>query len=244
MECTFNLEHYSFILETALSNGYAFNGFHNKEKSNNLIIYLRHDLDISIEEAIHMCLLEAKLGVRSTYFVLINSPVYNLLAEDSIELLQYIHSKGHWIGLHIDPSVLTIEEDTGIERQILSLIAFYKARIPIVPVISFHRPGENIIGRNFKTFISTYSSRYFRDIKYISDSRGIWREGCPCDMIKNKVYPNLQVLVHPIWWRLSETESLESRFFKLLGDRIDRLKYYLANNIGPIGQLLKGEFVE
>jgi len=76
-------------------------------------------------------------------------------------------------------------------------------------------------------------------VKYISDSRGIWREGCPCQVLSRSLYPAVQMLVHPVWWGSSETELLVNRLGRLLGSRLDCFKQYLGQNIEPIGRLLQ-----
>lgn len=244
MSCPFTMEHYREILEAALEVGYVFRGFHQPPLSEQRVVYLRHDLDICLEEALDMAALEANLGIYATYFVLINSPVYNPLSADSLEILNELASKGHWIGLHLDPILLPINDAEEMESHISKLIEFYGSVIPLVPVVSFHRPSPNVLGRDFGAFASTYSPRFFKKIKYISDSRGVWREGCPCQALSQGIYPSLQILVHPIWWRSTETESLSDRLHHLLGGRLERFKKYLAANIEPIGKLLKMEGAE
>jgi len=241
MACSFTLQHYREILENALKSGYEFRGFHQSFSPQKRTLYLRHDLDICLEEALEMATLEAELGIRATYFVLINSPIYNLLADDSLELLHYIIKKGHWIGLHVDPALLPTDDADKMERYISKLIEFYGDIIPLVPVVSFHRPTPNVLGRDFDSFISTYSSPFFKKIKYISDSNGVWREGCPCQVLRQGTYPALQILVHPIWWRSSEKEGINDRLHYLLNKRFERFKKYLGANIEPIGKLFKME---
>jgi hypothetical protein len=240
MSCAFTLEHYCEILESALRAGYAFQGFHQPVSLYaRRVVYLRHDLDVCLEEALDMANLESELGVRATYFILVNSPLYNPLSQDSLEFVHHIQAKGHWIGLHIDLGLLS-SFDISAEDDVLQLIRFYGSRLPLVPVISFHRPSATVLGHDFNSFISTYSRYFFKEVKYISDSRGMWREGCPCQVLSQGLYPAVQMLVHPIWWGASETELLNHRLRRLLGNRLDCFKQYLAENIeGPIGKLLQ-----
>ena len=174
MNCAFSLDHYCKIIENALTAGYSFQGFHQPiSSSRNRILYLRHDIDVCLEEALDMANLEAELGVHATYLVLLNSPIYNLFAADSIEIIRQIQAKGHWIGLHIDPILLSNFDASRAEKDILKLMRIYSSKIDIVPVISFHRPTSMFLEKDFNCFISTYSKRFFKEIKYISDSRGI-----------------------------------------------------------------------
>ena len=94
MECDFSLEHYSCILNNAFRAGYEFKGFHERVPENSRVIFLRHDIDVSVTMAVTMAELEASLGVRSTYFVLPNSPLYNLLEDEVTAILSKIRSMG------------------------------------------------------------------------------------------------------------------------------------------------------
>lgn len=241
MRCSFTLQHYREILEIAKSNGYTFLGFHESSPSpRRKVIYLRHDLDVCIEESLDMAALEAELGVRATYFILLDSPLYNPLSVDSIELITQIQEKGHWIGLHLDSVFLTSGDKGRLEEEVQCFLEFFGNKLNLVPVISFHRPVPEVLGKDFRTFVSVYSQRFFVDIKYISDSRGVWREGCPCQLLERGIYTALQILVHPIWWKRMESESIYEKLQSLLGARLEEFKAYLRANIEPFADLLHG----
>ena len=239
MVCSFTLKHYREILELALSRGYKFLGFHEQYCSkNHKIIYLRHDIDVCIEEAISMADLESEIGISSTYFILVNSPVYNPLSADCLGLISYIQEKGHWVGLHIDPLLINKGNVEDIEDEINYLFEFFVKKIKLVPVISFHRPVPEIIGKSFKKFISAYSPKYFKDIIYISDSRGMWRDDCPCKFLYCEAYNSMQILIHPIWWKENNVMSVKEKLFYLIEERCKKNKSYLANNIKPFSNFL------
>lgn len=52
----------------------------------------------------------------------------------------------------------------------------------------------------FEGLINTYSHVFFKDIKYISDSRKRWREETIDEIIEKELFPQIQLLIHPIWW--------------------------------------------
>lgn len=245
MKCSFTLQHYREILEIAKSNGYTFLGFHESSPSKRQkVIYLRHDLDVCIEEGLDMAALEAELGIKATYYLLVNSPLYNPLSADSIELITQIQEKGHWIGLHLDLVLLTSGDKGRLEEDVQYFLKFFGNKFKLAPVVSFHRPVPEVLGHDFQGFVSTYSRHFFIDIKYISDSRGIWREGCPCQALKKGIYTALQMLVHPIWWKQIESESLNERLHALLSARLKQSKTYLGANIEPLAELLRREVAE
>jgi hypothetical protein len=44
----------------------------------------------------------------------------------------------------------------------------------------------------------SYSNEFTKEMKYLSDSSGIWREGCCCKHLGN--HDRFQILTHPEWW--------------------------------------------
>ena len=103
--------------------------------------------------------------------------------------------------------------------------------VPFEPVISYHRPTRDVFGLKFEFFANTYENRFFKDIKYLSDSKKNWREGCPCQAILEGKYQQLQLLTHPIWWG---TDDDLHRFGKaIIDNRVNELIEYLSNNVTP-----------
>ncbi len=242
MECSFSLEHYSCILGNALRAGYEFKGFHEEVPENFRAIFLRHDLDVSVSMAVPMAELEASLGVRSTYFVLPNSPLYNLLEDEVTEILSKIRSMGHWIGLHVDLANTPLLEDKTIEEVTEILFRSFSALLPFEPVISYHRPAKEVFGLAFESLANTYEDRFFKDIKYLSDSRKNWREGCPCQVILEGKYEQLQLLMHPVWWGTQDDPYCLGR--EIIDNRVIKLVDYLADNVSPFKVLKDSDHVK
>lgn len=172
-KCDFSFRHYKEILEMLKKQGYEF-CFFNSPSSRTKRVYLRHDIDYSPERALEIAKIEKQLGVSSTFFVRLNSPFYNMRPKEIADL-------GHQIGLHF--------EKGEIKKQLEALGT---------KIVSFHRPSESVINKKFNGFISTYEPRFFRDIKYFSDSKGVWREGCICQ--QESLPSILHINMHPIWW--------------------------------------------
>jgi hypothetical protein len=108
-------------------------------------VYLRHDLDVCLEEALDMANLESELGVRATYFILVNSPLYNPLSQGSLEFVHHIQAKGHWIGLHIDLGLLS-SFDISAEDDVLQLIRFGSS-LPMIGDLGYNAGRGNPRGR-------------------------------------------------------------------------------------------------
>jgi len=236
MGCSFTYRHYREILQNALKAGYKTIGFHEAPPREDRILLLRHDVDVVLFKALPLAKLEAELGVRSTYFVLSNSPIYNLFESSSIALVQKIAKLGHWIGLHVDISPdLPLWQ---IEDHVNSLFGTLKRLLPLTKVVSFHRPSPMVKDRKFRSFVNVYEPRFFSDIKYISDSRQKWLAECPCGVLKERVFPMVQLLTHPIWWWEVEID-IKQIWDRILTVRISEIKNYLTSNISPFKELLE-----
>lgn len=184
MECDFSYEHYSECLELADSCGYEFRLFIHNASASHPTIFLRHDLDVWPRYAVELAEIEARHGVQASYFFMYSSPTYSIFDNDTVDVMKYIQGMGHYIGLHVRRTEPVM---SGINIP----------GVKIGKVISIHCPTTEQIGsRSFP--ISAYNKKFCGDIKYISDSRGSWREGCMCNHIQSK--NSLQILTHPIYW--------------------------------------------
>ena len=65
MTCDFSLQHYRDLLEAARAGGYRFEAFDHDPVPGDL--FLRHDVDLSLEAAVTLAELEAEAGARATY---------------------------------------------------------------------------------------------------------------------------------------------------------------------------------
>lgn len=231
------MEHYSVILNSALSSGYTFKGFQEDISATDKAILLRHDVDVSLSIAADMAEVEASLGVHSTYFLLTNSPLYNMFEDKSIENVFRIINSGNRVGLHVDLPESFHLECSSLNEYIETLYRSYSPFFPLEKTVSFHRPAENVLNQRINPpFINTYEPRFFSDMKYLSDSNKTWREGCPCAGLKRGSYTNLQLLIHPIWWT-GETDML-TLGRQILGDRYNELQQYLMKNITPFMEVM------
>lgn len=168
------------------------------------IILWRHDVDISMHEALELAKIENRLGVKATYFLLMHSEFYNLFEKSISDKVREIIELGHSIGLHFDPSYYkvsssdSLEEALSFEKEILERNFDVK-----VNVFSFHNPVKEILEYDewsYSGLINTYSADIKRAITYCSDSNGYWRFSRMMDVILNDMPFKLQALTHPEWW--------------------------------------------
>lgn len=157
---------------------------------NKRYIILRHDIDFSIDHALKMAALEHRMGVRSTYFVLLHSSFYNPLTEESRNKLLAFVQMGHELGLHYDPRFPLVPNEVDL------LAGYLNTKIN---TIARHNPfGIKIDVDKQEGLTNAYDQQFFKDIKYISDSSQYWRERCMCHHLDHN--DKMQILVHPEWW--------------------------------------------
>jgi hypothetical protein len=179
MSCPFDLGHYRELIEAAKTGGYRFARFGEGPKDGDL--FLRHDVDLSLDAAVTMAELEAELGAMSTYFLMTESVFYNLASPEGTSAIERLHELGHVVGLHaVHPNV------TFDER--------------FEPVMSWHNPDSEYMTQEVPGAVNAYEDRYFSPQTYRSDSNQHWRTGCPHEELRAGAFPWLQVLVHPAIW--------------------------------------------
>jgi len=166
-------------------------------------VFIRHDIDVSPRIALRMAMIEQKHGIRSTYMVMNRPFSYSLNNPDHIDFLLRISDLGHDLGLHYVPTEIDREYDKeGIMKmKIAGARELLESKIgkPINSV-SFHIPSKELINGSLiiGDMVNAYSKELMKN--YISDSRGVWREGNPIDRLSVDDSEVTQVLVHPIWY--------------------------------------------
>lgn len=199
MKCDFSLKHYENTLRLAKNKGYIFVLMRDYDKyiNNKKMIFLRHDVDSKVSNTINFAEIEHKLGIKATYFFRVHGR-YNLFSLENYKIIKQILRLGHEIGLHFEGGFANIFNET--ERTM------FKKSMNILKIIvgknisgyTSHQPVKNGKIEFQSGYYDGYNKRFVKDIKYISDSGGRWREGCMCDFIKNNV-PKLCILTHSFW---------------------------------------------
>jgi hypothetical protein len=193
---------YAQLLQSIRDHGYqtvTFNDLNNRAPGIKYFL-LRHDVDVNLDYAHEMAKREADFGVRSTYFVMLRSPFYNLWSRIASQLLREIAKMGHAIGLHFDAAFSQGPEKTraewiAFEAETLSALANTE-----VKAFSLHQPTPEAIDQRLQIngMINTYHPDHMKDFTYISDSNRDWRGKDPIALMKTG--ENIQLLAHPIWW--------------------------------------------
>ncbi len=177
-------------------------------------VIIRHDVDNSLSKALELAELEAETGpegVKSTFFLLLTSDFYNLFSLHGQKAADGILDCGHEIGLHFDEMRYPhLQGNMDAIREKILQEAGMLSRLTGRPVtkVSMHRPGRTMLNADLKIpgMVNTYGSEFFRDFKYLSDSRRNWRE-TPEEVIEKQSFKRLQILIHPFWYHTKEKDA-------------------------------------
>jgi len=208
MSCAFDLTHYRELLTAG---DYTWATFDHEPRADDL--FLRHDVDLSLDAALAMARIEQELGARATYFLMTESRFYNLGSHAGRDAIAELRDLGHAVGLHAVYPKAQLDERFD-------------------PVIAWHNPDPEYMSQPVEDAINVMQPPWFTKGHYRSDSNAHWREGCPHDELAAGAFEWLQLLVHPeIWVYEGSTmrEAMESMLDAkrdewleaLIDDRID-----------------------
>ncbi|MES2281938.1 MAG: hypothetical protein V4542_11045 [Pseudomonadota bacterium] len=193
---------YAKLLSAAIAR-FRFVGFDSAADENGVAIW-RHDIDMSPHRALKMAEIEADVGVRAYYFVMLGSRFYNACEPSVISLLKKIASLGHIIGLHFDASAysgnLAVMEAALKSESILLSGLLDKP----IECFSIHNPtaqsGAALTGPLHADLVNASSSSLVKRFTYCSDSNGVWRHRRLMDLVNDPSIERLYALTHPEWW--------------------------------------------
>jgi len=215
----FTFRDYEQILKE-LARKYAIVPFRDYRKSSGPRLILRHDIEAFVEPALQMAKVEQKLGISSTYFVLLSSRLYNPSEKTSFETLTEISRMGHEIGLHYDVSMYAEcgrppRETLDIELRLLGHLLGNEVR-----AISRHNPSIQSFPDPFvhmRELMNAYDVEFTEDAHYVSDSCRAWYlEDLLYLLLRNP--GKVQLLIHPDSWtatRCGSDQMLAMRFRQL-----------------------------
>jgi hypothetical protein len=177
--CAFDLDHYAELLEAAQAGGYRWAFFDHEPKAGD--VFLRHDVDLSLDAALQMARLERDNGAPATYFLMTESVFYNLASFEGRDAIAELRSLGHAVALHaVHPN------STRDDR--------------FDPVLAWHNPDPEYVSEPVDGAVNVMQPPWFTKGKYRSDSNQHWREGCPHEELSAGAFEWLQLLTHPEIW--------------------------------------------
>ena len=193
----YNIEAYTDLLKTINKSGIPFIGYRDPKKYG---VILRHDIDYCMESAYQIAEIDYAANIKSTFFVLVSSPLYNMYNPLNAGLLKKIAELGHAIGLHYHPE----QDQLNVERFLLEFQILHTLMPNAFKLVAWHNPKENLIVLNQTAealgFICAYDNRYFESSRYLSDSNCRHTSQGIVEQITNNPNVVYQLLLHPIIW--------------------------------------------
>ncbi|AOT09700.1 hypothetical protein [Pseudoalteromonas luteoviolacea] len=192
------------LYRKTLENGFS-PIFYGEEDHSDKFILWRHDIDIELPAVRRMAKIEAEEGIKSTYFLMFNSVFYNLLTEEGKQTVELLKSLNHKVALHCDLGVPRDAEvsdefvEEKVHQDLLVLESFFGKGV-FESEVSFHNPPNAVLNKSYKSFYSTYQEKFFGEIKYLSDSNRVWRDGCPELWLEKEERNKYSILLHPVIW--------------------------------------------
>lgn len=241
----FTYESYMDMINYLKHKGYKFVNYDMWNKYKKTVI-LRHDVDYSLQKAAMFSNIEKSLGIQSTYFILLSTEFYNVHSKKSRKYIEDIIINGGKIGLHFDEMQYDIKTEKEL-KEYLQMEANILSDIVGVNIdaVSMHRPSEKFLSGDmeFDNIINSYSKTYFKDMKYLSDSRRYWREDIDM-IIKRDIYQKLHILVHPFWYFANSEKDLKQTLRESILDA--SLVYYdnLSENFKNLGDEISRDEIE
>lgn len=149
---------------------------------------------------------------------------------------------GHTIGLHFDEvRYPEIAGDIGaIRHKILEEKKLLESAINSqVKVVSMHRPSKMVLDADLEIpgIINSYSQKFFREFKYLSDSRRRWRESVD-KIIDTEKYNKLHILTHAFWYNEEEIDIHDSVLGFINGGNQKRY-HFMKSNITDLDSIIK-----
>ncbi len=201
MTLEFSIDGYRSLLDRLSSRGYKTLTFNELQADTPAasVCLLRHDVDTSTGFAVRLAELEAERAVRSTYFVMVRSTLYNAFSRQAFDDVRRILQLGHEVGLHFDASHPEAKQAGSIERQIaqeMSWLASATGR-PVTS-FSFHQPAPDLLAQQITVPGAVNAYAVGGQFQYVSDSNRDWRGQDVLALIDAGT--PLQILLHPMWW--------------------------------------------
>ena len=238
MNMTFTYDAYFTLIDLLKHHKYPIVGYKEALECPRCAI-LRHDVDTSLEKAAEMAAIEGDMGVKASYFILLTTDFYNAASARGQKSIERILAAGHEVGLHLDEVLyknFTQEQMISAvsrEKNILSDICKQE-----ITTISLHRPSVGMLNSDFQIpgMLNVYGNTFFRQFKYVSDSRRNWREPV-VDVINSGLYDRLHILTHPFWYHNQE-KSLSDTVRDFV-NRANKERYdTFLENITDLGSIM------
>lgn len=242
MKSKFTYSYLEKIIEALKQNKYVISSYHNHHEHSKVCI-MRHDVDYDVSKALEFAEFESKHKIKSTYFLLLSSDFYNIFSSKVLKKIDRIISLGHEIGLHFDETKYDFQGNyekfsyfVGEELAIMG-----KAIGQEIKSVSMHRPSRFSLENDivFSEAVNSYSKLFFREYKYVSDSRMNWREDI-ISVIESGEHDKIHLLTHPFWYSNCE-ENTRDKILNYVKDGCKFRYEIMSKNFRDIDEFMKKE---
>ena len=199
---------YRGLIHRAEAGGWRF-GSLDQVADDGRTIYLRHDVDYSLELAVELAELNNELGVHGTFFIQLRAQFYNPFEHTETTRLLKLRALGQEIALHyvVDPGSPPTPEAVRRDFDLLATL------VPdATPAFSWHQPAPDLLGAedfDGSGLVDAYGRRFFREMAYLSDSTHRVSVDDLEVELENVEGPALQLLLHPVNWTAGGSSGLE-----------------------------------
>lgn len=164
-------------------------------------IFLRHDIDLSVDYAFNIVQIEKKYSISSSLFFMTTSNYYNATAPKERAIIKNIHSCGFEIGLHFDPVIYPLASDEQMQVHLNREKELLESVIEApVESVSLHNPSIHGKYLMFEKMNNAYASDLFSSERYLSDSCRNMRGKDMFSFLDVAKKRNVQILLHPMYW--------------------------------------------
>lgn len=201
----FSKDSYSNIIKLVQREGFQFLSFQEEHHQKQRTVYLRHDVDYSLSMAVELARINASLGVRGTFFVLLRSQIYNLLSHWALAQVREILASGQRVALHCALPPTAPKSQEILDDIVLTDFAVVKEQIPeMEPVYSWHNPTREVLDISesieLPGFVNVYHQRFVKQARYLSDSNLRYTVPEWERLLIEAEQSVLHLLFHPLNW--------------------------------------------
>jgi hypothetical protein len=155
-------------------------------------VWLRHDVELSLDAALVMASAEHDTGIDSCYYVCVDSPFLPREPVVVREFVSRIQDLGHLVSFHLP-----------VSRSIPARVDELRQDFPQIrpSSLTFHAPKVPAATlADLPLGASVYKPMTRPGTAYFSDSTGRWRYGSPIEPGPLDLDRPTQLLTHPYWW--------------------------------------------
>jgi hypothetical protein len=239
MHIDFTLTAYRQLLLAIKQSGYAFYTFEDwcEGKATGRFVILRHDVDLKARNSLIIARIEAKMGIRATYYFRV------VPQSNQPDIISPIINLGHEIGYHYeDLSIFHGNSEKAIEHFKIKL-EYFRQFYPVRTICMHGSPTSKwnnrdlwnlfdykdygVIGEPYFDLLSTKSNLNF-EVKYFTDTARMW-DGDRFNL-RDKLLVNSESLVANTYDCSKNSESIISKIHSTY-DFVDWLKTTPNQNV-------------